>query len=85
MRGGNDMGVLAIPFDLCGAREPVAKADRRLRGGSEVPTVHKAVHRTGCQNIRVVRGEVDVGNGAGMCVKYMLNWRLWSRQLEVPH
>jgi hypothetical protein len=65
--------ILAIVLDLRSARKPIAKAEYRLPWPPQVPAIDISVNGAGCQEIWVVCGEVDVGDGPIVGLKRMLD------------
>lgn len=73
MGRGEDIWVLAIVFDLSGAGKPVTKGQHWLPGSPEVPAVNISVHCTSCERVRVVSGEIGIGNGSAVGLERVFN------------
>ena len=86
MRRGQDVGVLAIPFDLGCAGEPVAESENRLTRPAEIPAVDISVDSTGGQNVGVVGREVHVSDGPAVALERVLDGTIGRilSQIEVP-
>lgn len=73
MGRGQDEWILAVVLDLGGAGEPVAEGEHGLPRSPEIPTVDIAIHGAGRKRVRVVGREVDVGDGAAVGLKGVLD------------
>lgn len=72
----NDLVVLAIPLDLGRSCREVGQLERSPLG-AQIVHEYEAVHTTRCEKVRVVSGEIDVGDGAVMSSKRKLDGRLF--------
>ncbi len=87
MRGRQNVGINAIVLDLSSTSKPVAEGQRGLPRSPEIPAVYIAIDGAGSQKVRVVGGEVDVGDGAAVSLEGVLDRtrRRVVPQVQVPN
>jgi hypothetical protein len=85
MRTRHHMLVLSRPLDLRRRSEPVGEAESRPPRRPQIPAMHETVHGARCENVWVVRREVDVCDGTPVAVKDKLNVILPGLGVEVPY
>lgn len=58
------MWILPVPFDLGGTSVPLSIREDRLIRSAQIPLMNEGVDGTCCEYVRMVRRQIDVGDGA---------------------
>lgn len=80
------MRIQTVVLDLSSASKPVTKGENGLSGSPKIPGMDVAVDRAGGEEIGMIGGKVDVGDGSAVTFKRVLNSarvRVIS-EIEVP-